>query len=747
MYWNGIIALSFLLLPFGLAASTGYDPTNVTESRRELHDFLSKRQQPGSCTLNCFTKVLPQFNCPDLLQCICHNGAVAAALQQCSVASGCSIEEALQGQKTQAETCGFPKRDRVMVFTVTQTALFTLATVCAIMRLLARGKSFGGAGYGWDDAMLFAACLPLLGLTVVGYMEQMAGLGKDIWELEFPQIERVLMLFYIGNTFYSPVVFGTKMAFVLLYIRIWKDSSIIFRRICQIVLVLLAMATIGFTFSTIFLCTPISYTWKALSGLKGTCVDRNAQLYSNSAVNVAMDVIVLLLPVRKILQLRLHWPKKIGLLCTFFVGFATTATSIIQFYYLITRLNSTQNPTWDYFDIGIWRITEMYLGVICCCMPMIAGLVKRSVQRASQAVSFPSPIGELWSKTRSLATNTTTSSKPKIDPKLTAHVTLTGSLGLNSSLLHLKSDDTPRSEQSVELRNISTRSYGESIEDHPEDSRPNRDGHVSALSNASTAVTATISAAQIQENMARQQQWEIYQKEHPVRSRSAARRRGHCLPHREQDTMVLSAPYEDMKSRISRIEPDEPSFLATVARQAAFSTYVDRAAGADHSSRPSRPSLPRADTMPSTSPIPYMFPIPYRPSPSPAPSSSHSNRGSRVAVQISSASHRYGGLESNNGVWTALPPITRSPMSNDSQTTSITPDKILSWASRSQRQPQPPVSRETNAQHHPGWAERRSLHILALRSIANTHEHTIVISHLAHHYCTLVGEALSGLMC
>ncbi|CAK1358667.1 unnamed protein product [Cercospora beticola] len=704
MVRNRLVILFLLLLPFGLGSPLDENTEIGAQNRNKLNDFLSKRQQAGSCTLNCFTKVLPQFNCPDLLQCICNDKAVAAALQQCAVESGCSIEEALQGQKAQAETCGFPKRNRVMVFTVTQTALFTLASVCAILRLLARGKTFGGAGYGWDDAMLFASCLPMLGLTVVGYMEQMAGLGRDIWELEFEQIENVLKLFYIGNTFYSPVVFGTKMAFVLLYLRIWKDSSIVFRRICQVILVLLAMATIGFTFSTIFLCQPVSYTWKALSGLKGTCVNRNAQLYSNSAVNIAMDVIVLLLPVRKILQLRMTWPKKIGLLFTFLVGFVTTATSVIQFYYLITRLNSTQNPTWDYFDIGVWRITEMYLGVVCCCMPMIAGLVKRSVQRASQAVSFPSTVSEMWSKTKNLMTTTTTSSKSRMDPKLTANVTLTGSLGLNSSWLHLKADNTPASEQSVELRNFTTRNIGDSIGDHPEGSQPTRDGHVSAMSDATTAVTSngplSLSTTRNRDSAVRQQQWELYQKEHPVRSKSRTRRRGYSLPHREQNIMSLSSPYEDMKSRISRIDPGEPSFPATVARQGAFSNYVDRAAGADHPSRPPRPGRPRADTMPT---------------PSPAPSSSHSHRGSRIALQIPSASHRYGGLESNNGVWTALPPVMPSPMSDDSQEMSVTSDEILSWARRSQQQAlqryQPSVLQEANAQRHPDWEERRRLEV------------------------------------
>lgn len=61
-------------------------------------------------------------------------------------------------------------------------------------------------------------------------------------------------LFYIGNTFYAPVVFGTKIAFVLLYLRIWRGSSAVFLGICRVVILLLIIALIGFEFSTIFLC-------------------------------------------------------------------------------------------------------------------------------------------------------------------------------------------------------------------------------------------------------------------------------------------------------------------------------------------------------------------------------------------------------------------------------------------------------------------------------------------------------------
>lgn len=173
--------------------------------------------------------------------------------------------------------------------------------------------------------------------------------------------------------------------------RIWNDS-VGFRRICYVTLALLIIALIGFEFSTIFLCTPIDYTWKAIRGKQGHCIHRQVQLYTSSSTNIALDLIVLLLPLPKILGLKMNSRRKIGLLLTFVVGFATTAASATQLYFLVTKLSDTQNPTWDFFDIGLWRITEMYLSIICCCMPMMAGLGMRGWKRVSSWSSIPSSV-------------------------------------------------------------------------------------------------------------------------------------------------------------------------------------------------------------------------------------------------------------------------------------------------------------------------------------------------------------------
>lgn len=65
---------------------------------------------------------------------------------------------------------------------------------------------------------------------------------------------------------------------------------------------------------------PPSHIWQVLTRDAAlNCIDRNPQLYANSAVNIFMDFVVLLLPVPNILQLHMSPAKKMGLLATFLV--------------------------------------------------------------------------------------------------------------------------------------------------------------------------------------------------------------------------------------------------------------------------------------------------------------------------------------------------------------------------------------------------------------------------------------------
>ncbi|SMY28772.1 unnamed protein product [Zymoseptoria tritici ST99CH_1A5] len=377
----------------------------VVATQESANSSILRRQteQLSPCVTQCFLDIFPEFNCPDLQQCICYNKELQAALGTCVLSSGCSIADALVSQRVQAETCGFPVRDRSDTFRITQSVLFPLATLTVCLRMLSRSPMSGGAGFGWDDWVVLLCVLPMTGLIVTSYMEVDSGLGQDIYRLSIPMIKHCLMYFYIGNTFYSPVIFGTKISFCLLYLRMWRDAGLAFRRACQVTAVVLGMALISFEFSTIFICTPPSYAWNALTGAKGHCIQRDAQLFTNSAFNIAADFVVLLLPIPKFLHLTMSRGKKAGVLVTFLVGFAVTAVSITQLVYLVRNVGKISNPTWDYFPIGLWRCTEVYLSMICCCLPMLPGIWQRTCKVVVSRT--PTLVSTLWEKTTSLSTS------------------------------------------------------------------------------------------------------------------------------------------------------------------------------------------------------------------------------------------------------------------------------------------------------------------------------------------------------
>lgn len=109
----------------------------------------------------------------------------------------------------------------------------------------------------------------------------------------------------------------TKVSLVLLYLRIWPGSTqqSSFRITCWIVLSFLLATWISTTLATIFACDPISYAWNSVIGEKGTCINRQNAVYAYAALNIAYDFVVLLLPIPRLLRLKVSTGEKIGYDC------------------------------------------------------------------------------------------------------------------------------------------------------------------------------------------------------------------------------------------------------------------------------------------------------------------------------------------------------------------------------------------------------------------------------------------------
>lgn len=121
-------------------------------------------------------------------------------------------------------------------------------------------------------------------------------------------------------------------------------------------------------------CQPVSYFWKQWDGEhEGICNNFQLGTYIGSGVNIGFDLVVFFLPVPKLMKLQVREKRrKLGVILTFLVGLFVTLCSIIRLQY-IASIGQYTNATYHYNKVGLWSGVEGDVGIICACMPSIAG--------------------------------------------------------------------------------------------------------------------------------------------------------------------------------------------------------------------------------------------------------------------------------------------------------------------------------------------------------------------------------------
>jgi hypothetical protein len=193
------------------------------------------------------------------------------------------------------------------------------------------------------------------------------GLGRDIWTLKDTQITNVLFYYYLGEIFYVVALGISKISILFFYLRVFPSKG--FRTLTYCVMGLSVAYTIAFFFATTIQCWPISLAWTQWDGLhKGTCNDIHLQGWIAAAINIILDTMVMILPLRHLARLNMSLKKKFMVMSMFSVGIFVIVISAIRLYSLVHFAN-TQNITWNYVDAGIWSLIEIDVSIVCGCMP------------------------------------------------------------------------------------------------------------------------------------------------------------------------------------------------------------------------------------------------------------------------------------------------------------------------------------------------------------------------------------------
>ena len=193
-----------------------------------------------------------------------------------------------------------------------------LAALAVILRFAC--KIHAGLDLGADDWLILATLITLIPAAVInihGLVDH--GLGRDIWTLPPDDITHVLRYFFIMSCLYFVITSFSKLAIICFYLRIFIQPSV--QRMLWCSLAFTSLWGFSYLVAAIFQCRPISHFWNQWDGLhEGHCVSAHGIVWSHAAINIAVDVWILMIPMWGLRSLQLHWKKKVSVGLMFMVG-------------------------------------------------------------------------------------------------------------------------------------------------------------------------------------------------------------------------------------------------------------------------------------------------------------------------------------------------------------------------------------------------------------------------------------------
>ncbi|KAI1386750.1 uncharacterized protein F4822DRAFT_431618 [Hypoxylon trugodes] len=323
-----------------------------------------------ACGLKCMVASIANSSCTiSNTTCICTNELLQAQITECVTAS-CSIRDQLGTKKFSFETCGVEGEDRTALVWILAIVFGALGLLAFTLRCMAR--FMGPHNWGHDDSVMCVVICLAIALAVISIPLTQNGLGLDMWFVPHDHITELLRLYYFDEVIYISSLALTKVSILFFYLKVFPKRS--FRIVTYVLIGINLLYMLTYDLLLIFQCNPISGAWKFWDGeFEAKCISINVLGWSAAAINIALDLAVIVLPLPELFHLSLSLRKRLQIIAMFAVGFFITIVSIVRLYSLI-RFGTTQNLTQDYVETGYWSTIEVPVGIICACMPAVRSL-------------------------------------------------------------------------------------------------------------------------------------------------------------------------------------------------------------------------------------------------------------------------------------------------------------------------------------------------------------------------------------
>ncbi|KXH36872.1 CFEM domain-containing protein [Colletotrichum simmondsii] len=198
-------------------------------------------------------------------------------------------------------------------------------------------------------------------------------------------------VFFAFEVIYTLSISALKASILFFYIRVFSMVSRTFSLVLWLTQTFNFLFCLAFTVANLNQCRPFSNAWQGWDGRHpGYCINVYAMFIAHAAVNIALDVWMLGLPVTQVLWLNLRKRQKVEIVVMFSLGVVITIVSAIRLKVLLS-LEGFQDPTYDAFYLHMWSYIELSVGIIVACLPSTRQVWRHLVPKLLRLVGLGSP--------------------------------------------------------------------------------------------------------------------------------------------------------------------------------------------------------------------------------------------------------------------------------------------------------------------------------------------------------------------
>ncbi|KAL9593314.1 MAG: hypothetical protein Q9219_007607 [cf. Caloplaca sp. 3 TL-2023] len=279
---------------------------------------------------------------------------------------------------------GNPRGAFVVYFSI---ALGVLDTVAVILRLVAR--SWSKAVFAADDWWIIGSLFPFYCMVALeALLTILGGMGRSINDLSPHQINVFLKTLMCSLIAYSLSISSVRISLLILYRRIFNTAA--FKTRSLIVGVACVIWLIIELFLTIFQCHPVKAAFDPASQFSDRCINPQHFYLGVLFSSLALDLIILLLPLNMVWRLQLPLKQRFALSGIFSIGIVVCIASSMRITSVFDL--SEKDITKSMADAALWSHIEPAVAIFCACVityrPLFADFNVQVPKRLSSVLDY-----------------------------------------------------------------------------------------------------------------------------------------------------------------------------------------------------------------------------------------------------------------------------------------------------------------------------------------------------------------------